>query len=198
MFRVRVKSLCIALSVMALGRSATSVHAQVLMPARSGPEIVTSASGEAQLVPDRAAVYIGVQTRASTAAAAARDNAQRQSAVIGAVIAAGVPREQISTEPHEEQDPHDGRIRVSPLARKIAKDRGVDLSKIKGSGPGGRIVKQDVIDAPASQEAQEVEARPLQPQQLPVPVLPHRVSAGATEIVPLSKMRQVIATRLQQ
>ena len=98
MFRMRVKSLCIALSVMALGVSATSVRAQVLMPVRSGPEIVTSASGEAQLVPDRAAVYIGVQTRASTAAAAARDNAQRQSAVIGAVIAAGVPREQISTE----------------------------------------------------------------------------------------------------
>src|SRR5256885_4105542 len=98
MFRMRVKSLCIALSVIALGVSAASGHAQVLMPARSGPEIVTSASGEAQLVPDRAAVYIGVQTRAPTAAAAARDNAQRQRAVIDAIVALGISHEQVSTE----------------------------------------------------------------------------------------------------
>lgn len=61
-------------------------------------DIVTAATGEAQFVPDRAAVYVGVETRATTAAAAARDNAQRQRAIIDAVIAAGVAREQISTE----------------------------------------------------------------------------------------------------
>jgi uncharacterized protein YggE len=62
------------------------------------PEIVTSAIGEATVVPDRAAVYIGVQTRAATAAAAARSNAQRQRAVIDTVVAVGISREQISTE----------------------------------------------------------------------------------------------------
>jgi len=61
-------------------------------------EIVTAATGEAQFVPDRAAVYVGVETRAVTAAAAARDNAQRQRAIIDAVVAAGVAREQITTE----------------------------------------------------------------------------------------------------
>jgi uncharacterized protein YggE len=60
--------------------------------------ITASATGEAQLTPDRAAVYIGVQTRASTANAAARDNAQRQRAIIDAVVALGIPRDQISTE----------------------------------------------------------------------------------------------------
>ncbi|MFL5614285.1 MAG: SIMPL domain-containing protein [Gemmatimonadaceae bacterium] len=60
--------------------------------------IVTSAVGEAHVIPDRAAVYVGVQTRSTTAAVAARDNAQRQRAVIDAIIAAGVPREQITTE----------------------------------------------------------------------------------------------------
>jgi uncharacterized protein YggE len=65
-------------------------------PAR--PAIVTSALGEAQLVPDRAAVYVGVQTRAATAAAAARDNAQRQRSIIDAIVALGIAREQISTE----------------------------------------------------------------------------------------------------
>lgn len=62
------------------------------------PQVVASATGEAQLTPDRAAVYIGVQTRASKANAAARDNAQRQGAIIGAIVALGIPREQISTE----------------------------------------------------------------------------------------------------
>jgi hypothetical protein len=60
--------------------------------------VVAAATGEAQLTPDRAAVYIGVQTRASKANAAARDNAQRQRAIIDAVLALGIPREQISTE----------------------------------------------------------------------------------------------------
>lgn len=62
------------------------------------PAIVTSATGEAKLTPDRAAIYVGVQSKGGTAAAAARDNAQRQSAVIGAVVALGIPRQQISTE----------------------------------------------------------------------------------------------------
>ena len=61
-------------------------------------EIVTAATGEAQLVPDRATVYIGVQSRGATAAVAARDNAQRQRAVIESIVAAGIPREQIGTE----------------------------------------------------------------------------------------------------
>jgi uncharacterized protein len=61
-------------------------------------EIVTAATGEAQLVPDRATVYVGVQSRAATAAVAARDNAQRQRAIIESIVAVGIPREQIGTE----------------------------------------------------------------------------------------------------
>ena len=72
--------------------------AQGTRPDSMRAEIVTAATGEAQFVPDRAAVYVGVETRAATAAAAARDNAQRQRAIIDAVIATGVSREQISTE----------------------------------------------------------------------------------------------------
>jgi len=67
-------------------------------PAASSSQIVTSASGEARLAPDRASVLVGVQTRAATAAAAARENSARQQAVISAIVAAGIPREQISSE----------------------------------------------------------------------------------------------------
>jgi uncharacterized protein YggE len=63
-----------------------------------GPQIITTATGEAELTPDRATVYIGVETRATTASLAARENAQRQSAVIDGIVGAGVPRSQIATE----------------------------------------------------------------------------------------------------
>ena len=92
-----------------LWRSNLLLLVVVLLPGRAAaqagsgaspfrPEITASSTGEAQLTPDRAAVYIGVQTRASTANAAARDNAQRQRALIDAIVALGIPREQISTE----------------------------------------------------------------------------------------------------
>jgi uncharacterized protein len=62
------------------------------------PQVIASATGEARLRPDRANILVGVQTRAKTAAAAARENNARQQAVIEAIVAAGVSREQISTE----------------------------------------------------------------------------------------------------
>ena len=52
------------------------------------------------------------------------------------------------------------RVKASPLAKKIAKSKGVDLNKIKGTGPGGRIVKKDVesADTPISQPVQSTPA----------------------------------------
>lgn len=67
-------------------------------PAPALQTIATSALGEAKLTPDRATIYVGVQSRSATATAAARDNAQRQTGVINALVALGIPREQISTE----------------------------------------------------------------------------------------------------
>jgi pyruvate dehydrogenase E2 component (dihydrolipoamide acetyltransferase) len=92
----------------------------------------------------------------------------------------------------------ENRIRVSPLAKRIAADKGVDLAQVEGSGPGGRIVKQDVLDH-ADKAPQKTEVRALRPEApAQVPVLAQRISAGATEVIPLSKMRGVIAKRLQQ
>lgn len=61
------------------------------------PQIVTSASGEVRIAPDRATIQIGVQSRAATAAAAATQNATKQRAIIDAIKARGVPSEQIAT-----------------------------------------------------------------------------------------------------
>jgi uncharacterized protein YggE len=62
-----------------------------------GPDIVTSATGEARVTPDRAQIFLGVQTRAATAAQAGADNARKTRAVIDAVKARGIPAEQIAT-----------------------------------------------------------------------------------------------------
>ena len=62
-----------------------------------GPDIITSATGEARVTPDRAQIFVGVQTRAATAAQAGADNARKTRAVIDAVKARGIPAELIST-----------------------------------------------------------------------------------------------------
>jgi len=82
------------------------------------------------------------------------------------------------------------RILASPLAKKIAKEKNLDLSKVKGSGPRGRITKKDLVDPAPSVLAPNQEAS----------ILP-RSSFLSTSLlqskrVPVSKMRSVIAKRL--
>lgn len=75
------------------------------------------------------------------------------------------------------------RIKASPLARKLAEERGIDLRRITGSGPGGRIVKKDVLNAPASGGGSALGLLPP-PARRP------------DQSTPLTGMRRVIAQRL--
>jgi pyruvate dehydrogenase E2 component (dihydrolipoamide acetyltransferase) len=74
----------------------------------------------------------------------------------------------------------DNRIRVSPLAKKIAAERGIDLSMLQGSGPGGRIVKADVEKAPTAPIASAEPAPPAAAtlEALEMPVTNMRKSIG--------------------
>ncbi|WP_350314232.1 pyruvate dehydrogenase complex dihydrolipoamide acetyltransferase [Planktomarina temperata] len=92
------------------------------------------------------------------------------------------------------------RIFASPLARRIAADQGLDLAKITGSGPKGRIVKADVSGAPAT-------ASVSAPPPMAAASLPSSASAASVEAlyqgrsyktVPLDGMRRVIADRLTE
>src|SRR3989441_6169621 len=78
------------------------------------------------------------------------------------------------------------RVKASPLAKRIAKEAGVDLKLVQGSGPGGRVIKRDV-EAGATQVRAAVPA-PRSP--LPAP------SGAAFEDVPLTQIRKTIAKRL--
>jgi len=90
------------------------------------------------------------------------------------------------------------RLKVSPLARKIAVEQGIDLNAVAGSGPAGRIVKKDLAGASAAPAA----AKPAAPAPVataptapaPAAILP--VAKDGDQIVELSSMRKVIASRL--
>jgi len=77
-----------------------------------------------------------------------------------------------------------GRIKASPLARRIAKERGIDLASLGGTGPEGRIVAEDVERAAVS-PAQAAPAAPVRP-------------AGAVERVELSALRRTVARRMTE
>ncbi|HKO16212.1 MAG TPA: SIMPL domain-containing protein [Gemmatimonadaceae bacterium] len=95
---MRFSALVLALVSLGIATPAPRALAQPVASSASPPQVVTSAIGEAKVTPDRARIFVGVQTRATTAAAAARDNAQRQTAVINAIAALGVGRSMISTQ----------------------------------------------------------------------------------------------------
>jgi len=98
---------------------------------------------------------------------------------------------------------HGGRLKASPLARRIAEERGLDLRSIQGSGPEGRIVLRDLDRARpvAAQSPAPAAARAEAPPTrapAPTPVAP-LVPAGAPYAdVPLTQMRKTIARRLVQ
>jgi pyruvate dehydrogenase E2 component (dihydrolipoamide acetyltransferase) len=88
-----------------------------------------------------------------------------------------------------------GGISVTPLARRLASETGIDLSRLKGSGPRGRIVARDVETAPRAQPAPSHGALAEGPSADQVKAL---YDPAGYEEVPLDGMRKTIAARLQQ
>lgn len=111
----------------------------------------------------------GSATSANGAAAEAKEPARE---VVAAAATASSSSKSASTS---------DRIKASPLARRIAEEKGLDLTVIEGTGPGGRIVERDVLAA--------------EPGKAPSST-PFR--AGADKVVPLSRLRQIIAQRTAQ
>lgn len=89
-----------------------------------------------------------------------------------------------------------GRIKASPLAKKIAEEKGVDLKLVQGSGDGGRIIKKDIDNfTPGAAPAASAKASPAAASVAPFNAAPG--TEGYTDIS-LSQMRKVIARRLSE
>jgi pyruvate dehydrogenase E2 component (dihydrolipoamide acetyltransferase) len=85
-------------------------------------------------------------------------------------------------------------VKASPLARRIARETGVDLSSLRGSGPGGRIIKADVEAAPAGEAAAAPPAAAPSAAAPPSPA----TAKGEVETVELNKLQQTIARRMSE
>ncbi len=129
--------------------------------------------------------------------------------------AAQKPVEEIAPAGEEGEVNVSGRIKASPLARRIAADRGIDLARVKGTGPGGRIMRVDVesaapapaaapvmtapVAAPvaASQAAAQPAAKPAVTAP-PVPVWSGAVSAPQDEPIKINRLRAAIGRRMAE
>jgi Pyruvate/2-oxoglutarate dehydrogenase complex, dihydrolipoamide acyltransferase (E2) component, and related enzymes len=90
--------------------------------------------------------------------------------------------------------PPGGRVKASPLARRLAREAGIDLREIPGTGPGGRVVKRDVD---RYLQARTPAAAPPPPAAVPIPTpAPAPVPTPAPTAVPVSPLRQAIARRM--
>ncbi len=91
------------------------------------------------------------------------------------------------------------RVKASPLARRLAEEHNLDINRITGTGPDGRIIKDDVEAAIAAvQQAQPAPAQSAAAAATQAGPSTSVVSTDDVEIVPLSNMRRTIARRLQE
>jgi pyruvate dehydrogenase E2 component (dihydrolipoamide acetyltransferase) len=100
-----------------------------------------------------------------------------------------------------------GRPKASPVARRIAKERGLDLGKLRGSGPGGRIVKADVEKAdatgapgsePGTPASQPVGETGFEPTTVRPPVGSPETAKGQVSFEDLSKLQSTISRRMAE
>ncbi|OYX21797.1 MAG: pyruvate dehydrogenase complex dihydrolipoamide acetyltransferase [Rhodobacterales bacterium 32-66-9] len=159
---------------------------------------------------DAASVAVPVPA-AAVAAVATESQAEARPAAVAAAAAAAAPAASTDLPRGEGSGT---RVFASPLARRIAKEKGLDLGTVKGSGPHGRIVRADVEGAqPGAVEASRAEARPATPVAVPAAAaakpaaMPTGMAAETVlkiyadrqfEEVPLDGMRRTIAARLTE
>lgn len=112
---------------------------------------------------------------------------------------------QAAAAPQTAEKPVDGaaansRIKASPLARTIAKDKGIDLTSVTGSGENGRIVKRDLDEAAAAPQpaAAQATTRPAETAPAAAPAPTPAAAQGDYEDIPVSQMRKTIARRLSE
>jgi pyruvate dehydrogenase E2 component (dihydrolipoamide acetyltransferase) len=134
---------------------------------------------EGEVEVGRTIAFIGAQGEEAPAPAAEAPKQEEQEETPTAPAAAPA-----QPAPSSNGSTTDGRIKASPLARRIARERGIELSQIRGTGPDGRIVAEDIERA----QAQPAVAAPV--AQAP--------PSGEIESRPLSNVRKTIARRLTQ
>ncbi|HWL02743.1 MAG TPA: pyruvate dehydrogenase complex dihydrolipoamide acetyltransferase [Microbacteriaceae bacterium] len=157
------------------------------------PILVVTAAGETDADIDKALAEIGSETAAAPAEAAPTEGAVSEAPVSAPVASSVSERATPPSLPERAEGESKGagdRVFASPIARRLAKERNLDLSAVVGTGPDGRITRRDLDAAPAA------------PAAAPVPAArTAAVPAGAPAAfsdIPLTGMRKAIARRLTE
>jgi len=161
--------------------STDKVDAEIPSPVAGVLSEIKVAEGSTVTINTVVAVIGGVAGKAAPAAAPA----PKASAPAAAPPAAAAPS------PASEGE----RVRSSPLVRKIAKDNNVDLSKVSGTGASGRITKTDIVSH-LEQGPKPVATAPAASAPAPAATKPAAPTPQPGELVPMSKMRSIIAQRM--
>lgn len=160
---------------------------------------VGAKEGEKILVNDLLAIVGGDKVDVEKIVAAAKAGGAKGAAGEGSAGAAATT-EQPAEQKHEEVPSEEaattganGRIKASPLAKKLAAEKGIDLNQVHGTGDNGRITKKDIDGfVPQKKEA-------AQPQAATAPAIPKGpVGEVSFDEVPVSQMRKSIAKRLAE
>jgi pyruvate dehydrogenase E2 component (dihydrolipoamide acetyltransferase) len=166
--------------------------------------------------PQKVAAGLGLGGQAKAAAPAARKAASTASAdraeaaapvaaastgvaATGGAVGNGQPAGDSGNGRRAAEAPDDGgRIKASPLARKLAESASIDLGRVRGSGPNGRIVRRDVEDYLQAKQEPAPAAAPQPAQAGPAPAPSAAPAPMATQRIPHSRMRRTIAQRMVQ
>jgi pyruvate dehydrogenase E2 component (dihydrolipoyllysine-residue acetyltransferase) len=104
-------------------------------------------------------------------------------------------REEPEPEPAPTAGDGDGRIKASPVARRMARDLGVELARLEGSGPGGRIVKADVE---AAAKGDGAPAEPAVKEEVPQRPRAEPGAKGEAEVHELTRLQQTVSRRMAE
>ncbi|UWF65687.1 MULTISPECIES: pyruvate dehydrogenase complex dihydrolipoamide acetyltransferase [unclassified Brucella] len=174
----------VAKIVVPAGTEGVKVNALIAVLAEEGEDVAAAAKGAG----------------AAAKAEAPKEEPKPAEAKKEAAAPAAAPAPARSEQPAAAPAANKGeRVFASPLARRIAKDAGVDISAVKGSGPHGRVVQRDVEAALASGGAKAVLAQ-VESAAAPKPMSDDAIlklfEDGSYEVVPHDGMRKTIARRL--
>jgi pyruvate dehydrogenase E2 component (dihydrolipoamide acetyltransferase) len=166
-------------------------------------EAIAFIQGEGEEVPERDGSEAGGGEAEEEAEEGGDGEAQAQTAT-------ETEEEEETAEEQPQAAQTDGHVRASPIVRRLARENDLDLSRIEGSGPQGRIVERDVRaamesgeaqmadgqaeEAPAAEEQEDGAAQAVfQPPELPAPT-----QAPGTEVLAPSRMQRVVGERMTQ
>ena len=173
----------VAAIVVDAGAQNVAVGAVIAVLAEDGEDVTTAAAKPVSATPASASPPVSQADKPEAA-----PSVPSPSNAPGKAASKQPGSAQVATAVNSGTSQKSGRIFASPLARRIAADRGVDLAGLSGSGPHGRILRRDVEAAPAVASGAVATGQ----------IMSGGAEQGASELVPNNQMRKVIAERLQQ